>query len=143
MQKLFKVNVSVVIFKNDKILIVKRSMDEDIFPGFWGIPGGTVDANDTTLETALERELMEEVGIKIKNLHQIQNNIVEKEMHAVVYIVYTADYDSGEPIAMDGTEVVDWMTLAEIYKLDFTPKTVDIIKTAHKIKSFKDNKVIN
>lgn len=39
----FKVNVSVVIFNNNKILIQKRSSDEDVFPGLWGIPGGTLN----------------------------------------------------------------------------------------------------
>lgn len=130
MTKLFKVNVSVVIFNGDKVLIVKRSMDEDIFPGLWGIPGGTVDATDANLESALERELMEEVGVEIKDLQIIQNNIVEKEAHGVVYIVYSAEYDSGEPWAMDGTEVVAWMTQGEMAKMEFTPKTMEMINLA-------------
>lgn len=131
MAKLFKVNVSVVIFKEDKVLIVKRSMDEDIFPGLWGIPGGTVDATDKSLEFALTRELMEEVGVRIKNLKIIQNNIVEKDAHGVVYIVYKADYESGEPKAMDGTAEVRWMAHEEINKLEFTPKTKDLIETVY------------
>jgi mutator protein MutT len=131
MAKFFKVNVSVVIFNGDKILIQKRSMDEDVFPGLWGIPGGTVEMTDQSLESALEREVMEEVGIKIGNLQIIQNNIKEKEMYGMIYIVYTADYGSGEPKAMEGTEQVSWMNHEDIDKLEFTPKTVDVIKMAY------------
>ncbi len=134
MAKFFKVNVSVVIFNNDKVLIVKRSMKEDVFPGLWGIPGGTVDMSDQNLESALEREVMEEVGIKIKNFCVIQNNIKEKEIYGMVYIVYTADYESGEPKALEDTEEVSWMTIENMENMEFTPKTSDVIKNAYERK---------
>jgi len=36
MSKFFKINVSTIIFDNkERILIQKRSMDEEVFPGLW------------------------------------------------------------------------------------------------------------
>lgn len=134
MAKFFKVNVSAVIFNDDKILILKRAMDEEVFPGLWGIPGGTVEMTDETLDSALDREVLEEVGIKINNFQMIQNNIRVKEMYGMVYIVFAADYVSGEPKAMEGTEQVSWMNYEDIDKLEFTPKTVDVIKMAYERK---------
>lgn len=58
----FKVNVSCIICNDGKFLLLKRALDEDIFPSLWGIPGGTVESYDKDLETALSRECMEEVG---------------------------------------------------------------------------------
>ena len=72
----FIVNVSVVIFnRNNKILLCHRSINEDVFPGFWGIPGGKVDNEDSTLEAGLKREVLEEVGVEIKNIVLLSNNI--------------------------------------------------------------------
>jgi len=134
MSKLFKVNVSVLIFKKDKILVQKRAQNEEMFPGLWGIPGGTVEITDNSLEEALFREVDEEVGIKIKNLKIIQNNLRVNELYGTLYIVYIADYLSGKAIPKDGTEDVLWINLDTMGNFEFTPKTFDIIKFGYKSK---------
>lgn len=124
----FKVNVSCVICNNDKILLLKRALDEDVFPGLWGIPGGTVESYDKDLETALLRECMEEVGVEISSPVLISNDINDKGDRGALYLVYKADYKSGEPKALDGTDEVKWLSIDEIRKLQLTPKTLKMIE---------------
>lgn len=132
MAKFFKVNVSVIVFNAEgKVLLQKRSLDEEVFPGLWGIPGGTVEMNDTTLDSALEREVMEEVGISIKNAVLLKNNIRAKELYGMLYLVYVAEYASGEPQALDGTESVSWKSSGELQGLEFTPTTLDTLILAY------------
>lgn len=55
-----KVDVRGVVFKNDKILLVKEKSD-----GNWTLPGGWADPNESPSIT-VEREVFEESGFKVK-----------------------------------------------------------------------------
>ena len=56
MKDTFIVNTSAIIVNNkEEILVTQRSLSEDVFPGYWGRPGGTVDKEDKDLETSLQR----------------------------------------------------------------------------------------
>lgn len=126
----FKVNVSVIIKKDRDMLLIKRADDEEVFPGYWGIPGGTVEPTDSSLEAALLRECMEEVGVTIKNFKLISNNIHDKgEKGGALYLVYEAVYVSGEPQALDGTAQVNWLSIEKIRQLRLTPMTLEIIES--------------
>lgn len=126
---LFKINVSVIIKNYNTFLLIKRDKNDTIFPGYWGIPGGTVELEDKDLEGALQRECREEVGIEITNLKLIMNNIVKKEGKAIIYLVFSGEQKSGEPKALNEISKVSWKTYDEASKLLLTPYTVDILKT--------------
>ena len=128
MSKFFKINVSTIIFDNkERILIQKRSMDEEVFPGLWGIPGGTVEMSDNSVIEALKREVKEEVDVEISNIVFLQENLVAKEMYGIFYLVFTSKYFSGEPKALDGTSKVLWLEEKQLDNYEFTPTTKKII----------------
>ncbi|OGK16689.1 hypothetical protein A2774_00105 [Candidatus Roizmanbacteria bacterium RIFCSPHIGHO2_01_FULL_39_12c] len=56
-----------LIAENEKgeILLVKRK--DDPKKGYWDLPGGFVDMGET-LEESFQREIKEELGVKVKNL---------------------------------------------------------------------------
>jgi ADP-ribose pyrophosphatase YjhB (NUDIX family) len=53
-----KIGVASVVFKDDKILLVKELAD-----GLWSVPGGWADVNETPSQCA-EKELFEESGFE-------------------------------------------------------------------------------
>src|ERR1700710_2536895 len=55
--------VSAVIFRNGKILLVRRARSPG--KGFYSLPGGRVEFGES-LHTALHREVDEETGLKIE-----------------------------------------------------------------------------
>jgi ADP-ribose pyrophosphatase YjhB (NUDIX family) len=55
-----KVDVRGVVFRQRKLLLVKERQD-----GFWSLPGGWADVNDSPSE-AVEREILEESGYVTK-----------------------------------------------------------------------------
>lgn len=57
-----KIVVGVAVVFNNKILILRRKAD-DFLGGYWEIPGGKLEKNET-LEEAANRELTEETGLK-------------------------------------------------------------------------------
>lgn len=81
--------------------------------------------------------MLEEVGIEIQNLVLLSNNIREKDDKGKLFIVYTAKYGSGDPVALEGTEIVEWKESHELDDLDFTPLTKEVVGLAckkHEIK---------
>ena len=60
-----KVVLAAAIMKNDKVLILQRDKDEDIFPNMWELPSGKKEPMETS-ENSLLREAKEETGLDIK-----------------------------------------------------------------------------
>ena len=52
------------------VLLYKRTQDAPIHPGYWALPGGTVDPKDKDEISALKRELIKEKEIQVKGLSQ-------------------------------------------------------------------------
>ncbi|NIO44515.1 MAG: NUDIX domain-containing protein [Candidatus Aenigmarchaeota archaeon] len=53
-----------ILLKNNKILLTKRSL-KNTYSGLWSLPGGHIKPNES-LETALKREMKEELEIDIR-----------------------------------------------------------------------------
>lgn len=58
--------VAVIRRDDGRILLLKRSEDEKVYPGAYTFPGGKVEGNDTITET-LAKETMEEAGLKLQS----------------------------------------------------------------------------
>lgn len=56
-----RIIVCPVIQNNGKFLLCKMASDRGVFPGQWALPGGGMEPGET-METALRREIMEELG---------------------------------------------------------------------------------
>ena len=54
----------ICVKEKNKILVIKRSKDEDSKQGHWDLPGGHVDDEDKSIELGALRELEEETGLK-------------------------------------------------------------------------------
>ena len=57
--------VGAFILKDGKLLLVKRAYEPGA--GKWTVPGGAIELGEKTVE-ALHREILEEVGIRLKNV---------------------------------------------------------------------------
>ena len=53
-----------ILKDKDELLIVKRSENDDLYPGAWEFPGGHLEKGET-LKEGLARELKEEIGFNI------------------------------------------------------------------------------
>ena len=61
------------VIVDGKVLCIKYKK-ENI--GYIDIPGGKIEADETSMEAAI-REVREETGIKISNLEEVSNVIIE------------------------------------------------------------------
>lgn len=53
--------------KSNRILLLKRSEKNKYYVGKWQLPGGKVELGEK-IDAAIKRELLEETGVKYKNL---------------------------------------------------------------------------
>lgn len=58
------------ISKGDKVLLVKRAINP--YKGYWDLPGGFVELGQT-IESALKREIKEELGVEINTMSFISS----------------------------------------------------------------------
>lgn len=62
-QKHYDIGICAQIIDNQKKFLLVNRLATDTSPGFWEMPGGSVDLNED-LSEALAREIEEEVGLK-------------------------------------------------------------------------------
>jgi 8-oxo-dGTP diphosphatase len=118
---MFYVNVEGAVSKEDRWLIIGRSMKEEHAGGLLSLVGGTVENEGNSkdiLERTIKRELYEEVGVKVKDkIKFVRNTSFKLENgNEVIDIVFLCEFDKGEPFAKSSDEVdaVYWMTTDEI-----------------------------
>ena len=131
--------VNGVVFKDNEVLISRRSPDEKHEPGRWTIPGGKVDESEeivfNILEKTLKREIKEETGVEVKKDFQLvtNNNFYRSTGQHVVAIVFKCKWESGEPKPLDDTVECEWATKEEVRDKNFPPNVKDYILKAFKI----------
>jgi len=62
--------VGIVQNEKEQYLIGKMPVERGVFPGEWGLPGGGIEDGET-IETALRRELREELGLEILDIRPL------------------------------------------------------------------------
>lgn len=107
------------IKKDDKWLMLHRHPDKKIMPDVWMAPGGKIERNEGLLECA-RREILEETGLKIKNLRiRATGNAYLKDLDSEMFFHFiTADWADGELIAETVVGELVWLTPEEIFLLD-------------------------
>lgn len=92
------VSVGGVVWRGNEVLLIKRGKEP--FLGQWSIPGGSVEHGEP-LETAVQREIMEETGITARVSHLIDVfQSITPHGHFVM-IDYACEWQAGEPVAGD------------------------------------------
>lgn len=137
-EKLFYFVANVVIYrpKDKRCLILKRDMREKVHPGKYAVPGGKLEWKDLDInhptringdvldfegavENLLQREVLEEAGIKIYPQLKYINNVafIRPDETPVVLVKFAAKYKSGKVIAEKGgfTDFA-WVNAKEVQK---------------------------
>lgn len=131
----FVINSSVLIKNPEgKLLLIRRSQDEDQNPGKLGIPGGKLDAEDGCLIKGLCREIQEEIGITIEDVSLFETHMALKTEYNKLYLVFTA-VTKGQPQALMDTDEILWVSQDELSSMpeqEFTPNTYSLATLSFK-----------
>jgi 8-oxo-dGTP diphosphatase len=123
------VGVGALIFNQEgKFLLTLRGPKAKNERGKWEIPGGAVDFGET-FEQAIQREVFEELGIKIKvkELLQICDHIIPDEQQHWVSPTYICEIIEGTPTIKEPEKCseIGWFSLEEAQKLPLSIVTQD------------------
>lgn len=118
-QRNIAVTLECFIRKDNKYLMLHRSSQKRIMPGVWMAPGGHREFNEGLFECT-RREILEETGLKIKNLRvrAIGNAFLKDLKQELYFHSILADYAGGRlKQKRDDGEFV-WLTKNQIMGLD-------------------------
>ena len=101
------------------MLLIQRG--DEPFKGAWAFPGGFMDMDETTEQCAI-RELAEETGLRLSDVHQIgtYSKVDRDPRGRTITVAYLAIID--EPIAVTGQDdaaKAEWWLLSDLPHLAF------------------------
>ena len=114
-----------------KVLLIQRA--DEPYKGSWAFPGGFMNMDETTEQCAI-RELEEETGLKLCEIHQIgaYSRVDRDPRGRTVTVAYLAVIDAPrEVIGQDDAAKAEWFLLSDLPHLAFDH--YDIIQDAIKV----------
>lgn len=123
--------VACALVDGDRVLLQKRDKIPDIFgPGYWGLPGGTVNKSDETFESAVIREFQEETGYLLKNPILLGKYVFFPKRQKTVARIFYEVYDGKQKISCFEGEKMEFRSLEEMSSLKVLPKHTGLAKLA-------------
>jgi len=114
--------------KEDRFLLVRRPVNKKR-GGLWEFPGGKVE-NGETLESAIKRELEEELGIKTK-VRRFLSKINYKYPEGEIELILLEIDSKEEPILKEALEL-RWVNFEEIKEIELCPADKKLLESLKK-----------
>ena len=106
-----------------RVLVQRRRAEQD-HGGLWEFPGGKVEAGESQ-HTALQREIMEELGLRLDQADLRYLAQARSDAAAIVIRLYTCCTWHGEPAALDA-DLLLWCEAGELSSLPMPPLDVPL-----------------
>jgi len=124
---------SYILVFNDQgdLFIQKRTIDKDVYPGYWEVAAGGVVLAGENYEQSAAREIAEELGLTDVALHYRFQHYYEDQEIRVWGAVFTCQHNG--PFHLQRSEIeegrfVDLRTLDDLVrKKPFTPDGLEIL----------------
>ena len=118
---MFVIDVEGAVERDGRYLMIVRGLNESESPGALGFPGGKVEPTDdpkNTLESAVRREILEEVGAEVHpEITYVESGLFDMDDgRRAMFVIFLCQYKSGAPRPDSGGEVesVQWMTPEQV-----------------------------
>lgn len=122
MEPQVRVGIGCFVWKDGRFLMGKRLGSHG--EGTWSVPGGHLEFGETWEECAT-REVMEETGLKIRNIRFLAatQDFFHTDHKHYTTIWIESDWESGEPIITEPDKWVDqqWQTFQTLPEPLFEP----------------------
>ena len=133
-QKAHYLVVTGILIKDNKFLITKRAPTEKAFPNQWTVPGGKLELDDyakrpkdtsahwyNVFEDLLKREVMEEVGLNVKNIRYLTSlSYIRSDNIPTIIVSLFADPIGEEIKLCPALTEYAWVTLEEAKNYELT-----------------------
>ena len=123
--------VCAAIFGADGRMLLARRAPGQHLEGHWELPGGKVEPGES-LESALQRELLEELGLKVTVGQELARTVYHYERGSIELIAL-ATSTSGEITHMTVHDAVDWFAPGETTKAVVAPADIPLLRFIGKV----------
>jgi 8-oxo-dGTP diphosphatase len=123
-RKVVDVAVGVLFRSDGRFLLTSRPIGK-AYPGYWEFPGGKLEKSET-VEQALKRELMEEIGIDIATAEPWRTEMVDYP-HALVRLHFCKVFEWAGEIQMRESQSFAWEQLP-VQVSPILPGTIPVLQ---------------
>ena len=114
-----------IIYREDQIFLCRRKPHK-IFGGYWEFPGGKVEENEK-YEEALERELAEELGMKVIVKGHFTTVLHDYEKFTIELIAYSCEFVEASFILTDH-DAYEWSYTKDLFDFDLASADIPIVE---------------
>jgi len=119
-----------IIVSDGRVLLTRRAENEHE-AGLWEFPGGKLEAGETP-QQCLERELREELGVRIRAGKVLAESDYRYHHGAIRLLAIWAEIVSG-PMALSVHDRAEWVSLEQLESYDLAPADVPIARKLREI----------
>ncbi len=147
-RELHRITSTAIIYKDNKYLLLKRSLNKKAFPGQWTVPGGGLEVDDyintskTTkdhwyfaIEKSLRREIKEECNLEVgKMKYLIDIAFIRPDGIPTIILSFYTPFKSGEvKLAKEENTEYVWVSYEEAKEHDLVEGLLEEIEMVDKI----------
>lgn len=131
-QKIDKNAVAVIVNDDNKVLLLKRVDNPDIWqPNKWSLVGGGIEKGETAKKACL-REIEEETGLEIKNCVESFKINRHGNSEETLFACRYKGEDTDVELDKDENSNYGWYSIAEMEYLDIVPHLIEYITLVFK-----------
>lgn len=128
--------VAAAIFDADGRVLIAQRPDGKHMAGWWEFPGGKVGQGESDRD-ALERELLEELGVKARAHRPITTMSHEYPDRVVELVLWHASIESGAARGLDGQQL-QWVDCQSLGNVGLLPADLPLIPALQGLSSRDD-----
>jgi mutator protein MutT len=113
-----------LVWKDGKLLITRRPEGSHL-AGYWEFPGGKQEPGES-LEACLEREIQEELGMKVKAVKHLLQIDHDYETKSITLHLFQCSWLNGAPTPI-GCDELRWVKPGELANYQLPPPDVQLL----------------
>ncbi|WOF75755.1 NUDIX domain-containing protein [Parvibaculaceae bacterium PLY_AMNH_Bact1] len=115
-----RIVVKAQIWRDGRLLIIKRSPDSDPYPGLWDVPGGSLHKGET-IDQGLRRETSEEVDLALSHIRPLTTWSTGQQEDLVIGLSFLATSETDTVTLSEEHTDFAWIEPISVNDYDFPP----------------------
>ncbi len=122
-----RIVVKAQIWRDGRLLIIKRAPASDPFPGLWDVPGGSLHKGET-VDQGIRRETSEEVDLALSHIRPLTTWSTGQQENLVIGLSFLAAAETDKVTLSEEHTEFAWMSPGTIDDYAFPPNLAKEIK---------------
>lgn len=123
----YPVRVVAAVIRDQESFLACRRAPHKSLAGKWEFPGGKVEASETD-EEALEREIFEELGVKITVSDFVLRTSQNQGQSQIEMFTYLASLTAERPTQSSDHDQMRWLSIGELPHHDWAELDIPVIE---------------